>query len=61
MKLYKSKNKLKNSREVFKFFTEKKIDKGLIKYKGGIGVVKDKRVEQIFVGAQALKNAKKVK
>ena len=61
MKIFKPKKELKNSREVFEFFTEKKADKGIIPYKGGFAIVLNKRVKQIFVGKDALKNAKKVK
>lgn len=61
MKILKTKKQFKNSSEVRKFFTEEKKENGVIPYKGGYAIVKDKRVDRIFVGKDALKNAKKFK
>jgi len=50
---------LKNSKEVAEFFASKKMRDGIIPYKGGIGIVKAGIVKEIYVGEQALENAKK--
>ena len=50
---------LKNSQEVFEFFASKKLTEGIIPYKGGIGIVRERKVKEIYVGPDALGNAKK--
>lgn len=59
MKIFKPKKDLKNSKEVFEFFKEKKADKGIIPYKGGTAIVLNRRVKEIFVGKDSLEKAKK--
>ena len=51
--------KLNSSKEVRDFFTKKKINDGVIVFKGGYGVVIDKVVKEIFVDKDAKKNANK--
>ena len=58
MKTYKPKTNLKNSQQVAEF-AKGKEKKFLMPYKGGIGVVVDGRVKEIYVGKDALANAKK--
>lgn len=50
---------LKNSKEVFEFCVSKKVMNGIMPYKGGIAIVEDGRVKEIYVGPNALENAKK--
>lgn len=58
MKFYKTTKKLKNSREVAEF-SKGKEKRFLMPYKGGIGVVIDGRVKEVYIGKDALANVKK--
>ena len=51
--------KLKNSAEVLEFCKSKKVMSGIMAYKGGVGIVIDGRVKEIYVGPDALKDATK--
>lgn len=50
---------LKNSKEVAEFCASKKVNNGLLNYKGGIGIVRDGVIVEIYVGPDALSNATK--
>lgn len=58
LKIFRTTKRLKNSREVVEFFLSKKATDGIIPYKGGWAIVKNRRVKEIYVGEDALKNAK---
>ena len=57
LKTYKPKKALKTSQQV-REFSKGKEKKFLMPYKGGVGVVIDGRVKEIFIGKDALKNIK---
>lgn len=60
LKILKPTKGLKTSREVFEFCTSKKVMNGIIApHKGGVAIVKDGRVKEIYVGPDALTQAKK--
>ena len=58
MKLIKTTKKLKNSREVVDLFTKNKVKDGIVSYKGGYAIVKNRRIVKIYVGSEALNKAK---
>jgi len=60
MKILKLDKELKNSQEV-REFAKDKDDEFAIPYKGGIGIVKNKVVKEIYIGEDAEKNVKNLK
>lgn len=59
--IYKIPKELKKSYEVFQLLKKVGVKDCLVEFKGGIGIVRDFRVKEIYVGETALADAKKAK